>query len=172
MGFFIILVTLLFSVIVIVGILTKVDGEITNEVFVFFLFGLLASLLIAGVTSTIFQHTHEYSEEIKEATNIAALSNGSKSEGLFFLGIGSLEDNQVYYYMEETEDGMNLKNIDVSKVSVKEITDGATPNISTYSNRFKSGKLQFLFGDNMTTKRIISVPEGTVDRDFNVNLDN
>lgn len=128
------------------------------------------TILLSVGTHVILSNTYGYTEKASDTSEIAALSNASKlSNRTLFLGVKTIEDEQVYYYMEKMEDGMIMKSINVDYAIINE-TDDETPNITTYKKTFDNETLSKILGSAGITKTIINVPVGSVDKAFQIDL--
>lgn len=140
-----------------------VSGIVTSLFFGFI--ALLVAMMLQLSADTIFEQEYvKYSEE-----EIKAISNYHEYEGSFFLGSGSVNGKQEYYYMSESEKGINIRSIDASKSYVIE-DNNVTPSIEFRESRFKSKLISKLFFDGIYQEYIIHVPESSIKYDFNIDF--
>lgn len=157
--------------ILLIGLLTKKSESKTFYLLAVFFIGIALSVGIVAAAPSLLSLASETSEVVYEAKEIASLSNGSEVEGKFFLGTGSIDSSPVYYYIEKADDGMRLKSVYASSVVINESSE-EPPSITSYVDRLDNEVLSNLFGTSGVTKIVISVPEGTIDQDFNIDVGN
>jgi len=103
---------------------------------------------------------------LDSTSEIIAFEDNLVTNGSFFLGIGSIDENAYYYYYEKNGDGMNMKRLRVWKATLFYDDE---PRIEKYS--MKADGNWSLFGLVLPeTKYSIYVPEGTISGNFNSDL--
>ena len=106
---------------------------------------------------------------IKE-TKITALTDNTSVEGRKYLFSGYINEEYIYRYLVETEEGKQIKELRNSKNVYIRYDDDNPRIIKEYSD-FKYGWL-WLFGIDFTdTKTIIYIPEGTITKKYEINLE-
>lgn len=131
------------------------------------------SLLLASVLAVAAENIFKYELVEVESTDIIALSNNTQSNISLFLGTGNVDENSVYYYMEDTEKGALMNHVMTENTFINETSNGES-NVKKYENEFTNNVLEkllkFNFGD--VDEVIFNVPNGTIDKDFSVDLNN
>jgi hypothetical protein len=138
-------------------------------VIVFLLFSLLSVFLVNNMG-------YEDGYNINSTTPIVAFSSNSNTSGNFILGSGTIENEMVYYYIEKTNMGNQIKSIPVDN-SVYIVEDNNTqPNISVQQKRTKLPEqfkkwswIHVFIGSEIT---IITIPENSISYEYNVDLSN
>jgi|SRR6478609_775643 len=108
------------------------------------LFGSLIALVIGMFTYIVDEGEDGY----EVASDLKALSVDTSVSGSFFLGIGGFGEDAEYYYIEETDRGMQMDSVEVSdRVFLKEVA-GAEPQIIRHCGKYDSpGWWWFPFND-------------------------
>lgn len=154
----------------VIGVATGWDWEdrILGGISCAFLYGfvalVLASLLQMGAESIFKKEYVKYSED-----EIVALNNTHEYEGSFFLGSGTIDGKQKYYYMIEEEKGINIKSVNAEKSYVKE-DNNKNPKIEYMSSEFTNNVARKLFINGLSSEYIIHIPENSIKYDFNIEL--
>lgn len=107
-----------------------------------------------------------------ERKEIYALNDSSKLEGQKYLFSGYIEENLVYRYVEETNRGKHVEEVDMDCGYIKDIDSDSSPYVEIYSSKFKH-KWYFLFFMDWNVSQgysVFYVPEGTVTNEYDVDL--
>lgn len=133
-----------------------------------------AAIVILGLVNGIYNDSEsviENAERINiEKTELVALNNSSEYTGTFFLAFGSLDEKDEYKFITKDEDGgMEISSISTHNVIIYEIPDATSAYMETSDLDFPS--TWYAFGGENTDKVRFYVPEGSVQKDFNVALD-
>lgn len=152
------------------------------------------SVLLIVLILAINSPTTTTQKTDRTTTNIDTLSLASEEHGSFVLGTGSMDGNEVYYYMAKTPDGDQLRSLNNSEnnVFIKQDADGQPAlidedlyNITHIKNLglaywFDPENVIDIIGDNrtgygnylngeVTEKYIFHVPAGTIIQSYKVN---
>lgn len=155
-----------FIVLLVGGIIGGILGRRNNETFLGFFSGMAVAALL-----TLVPYAASETETVPVVENpIYALKDGVQVEGSFFIGTGTFEEEQYFFYVTNKDEG---KTID--KQLVKDSTliedNGRHPKIVKCDEKFKSKFARFMFGEYRgDTSYKIYVPEGTVTTDFTVDM--
>lgn len=104
--------------------------------------------------------------------NIFALKDNSQSSGSFFLGSGTINEEQYFFYIVETEKGKYFKKAEAKNSFIKEEDGLVQPYMVTYEYRFDSKFARFMYGEyNGDIEYQFVVPRDTVTTDFVVDLE-
>ena len=103
---------------------------------------------------------------------LVAINDGSSMSGDFFLGCGSIDEVDYYFYYYNTSDG-GIKRSEVPvKVSTIYEVDTHTPRIEIYKFEFESDSMNdWLIDSDTRTAYKIYVPKGSVRRHFTFDLE-
>lgn len=130
---------------------------------------LLVTFIVSCTGGLLFTHDTFKEIETAERIQLVALQDNSGVSGNFFLGAGHIDGQPVYTYMYEVEGkGYKVDQIKAGESYVNYCV--GNPYIDKFSYRFKHGLLRFLFIDFYGTDTYIFVPEGTIQKDFNIDL--
>ena len=100
---------------------------------------------------------------------IIALQDNIETNGRFFLGSGTVDENSVYYYMTEDEFGYKMDTVDTDSAYIQYSKD--KPHIETYTPYFTNDFVEFFTGGCLYGSRtIIYVPKGSIVENYNVDL--
>jgi hypothetical protein len=133
------------------------------------LISFLITVIISFTGGILF--THDAFKEVKSAerTQLVALQDNSGVSGNFFLGAGHIDGQPVYTYMYEVEGkGYKVAQVKAGESYVNYCV--GNPYIDKITYQFKPVILRFLFIDFYGTDTYIFVPEGTIQKDFNIDL--
>ncbi|MED4309236.1 hypothetical protein P9256_02090 [Bacillus paralicheniformis] len=155
-----------FLVLLIGGVVGGIIGRRISEASLGSLLGAVAALLLLLVPLFV-SDTEVVAIDEKP---IYALKDGSQVEGAFFIGTGTFEEEQYFFYVTDKGEG---KTIDKQLVKDSTIIEdnGRHPKIVKCNEKFKSKISRFMFGDysgDITYK--IYVPQGTITTDFTVDM--
>lgn len=108
----------------------------------------------------------------QEKREIIALRDNSAQEGNFFLGVGSIREKQYYFYYWKDGDAIKFSKVNAENSEVYEV-ETSRPRVEIKTKETKTGFTLFRYipGKNFTTVKFY-VPEGTVTRDFELDLKN
>lgn len=133
--------------------------------------GLLPAFLIVVVISLCIRV-----EEVKvDEIPLQALKDGSQSEGSFFLGSGTVEGSEYYFFVKETDRGMKRDKVNADYVYIIEDED-EEPRMEVYTNIPATAFGKFMFDDGVIGSEedrtySIIVPNGTVTNEFSIDLE-
>lgn len=163
---------------IVVPIILTVKGELWDFgdgvlVFMFTCFvGVLLSLAImvlgGGIATVSGAPTQ--SEKV-EAVEVISLNDNSNTEGSFFLGSGSVNEELVYYYAYESDKGITVGEIDADEVYIN-YTD-KQPRLEEYQTKFKSEFLNWSFaylGEDSCYYKLY-IPEGSIIEEYKIDLE-
>lgn len=135
-----------------------------------FFYGVVVAMVVI-VIGFFLAHTPEAHRYKTSETPIAALKDNSLTAGVAFLGTGHVEEEQYYFYMENTQNGQRMEKIrtDFAYVMEAETNDAR---LETYGYKFTSKFAIFMFGKKSPDKDYtFVVPKGTVTTDFDVDME-
>jgi hypothetical protein len=171
---------ILFGILAAVGmigiIVLKIIGpwgiEISEIVGVWIGFPLLAffaslcfMILSSGICSCFCNTEYKMTND----KPIIALQDNIETNGRFFLGSGTIDEDPVYYYMAEDEFGYKMDTVDTDFAYIQYSKD--KPHIETYAPYFTNGFVEFFTGGCISGNRtIIYVPKGSIVENYNVDL--
>lgn len=106
-------------------------------------------------------------------TNITALKDNQVTASSYFLGTGSTDGSQYYFYMTESEKGKRMGKISASKRVF--INEGSTtnPRLEKYEAEYTNEFLTFILPDYTFAdyEYVFHIPEETVTTEFNVDME-
>lgn len=157
---------------IVIGIYLTSDAwmELWERVIMTFLLALLCSTL--GVLFAMFSGVFadicaDKTYHVVEDIEIYALQDNITTEGSFFLGSGHVDDELKYFYVEETELGYVVNNVDADNAYIKYTTD-----------RYHLERLSYTF-DNwfvrliafpMNNRYVFYIPDGSIINNYTVDL--
>ena len=157
-------------------LLYDIAYEYTLSTFLFNVaLGSISWIFILGFVYMITTEVVDYKEIEKPTTviELSALKDGSSSSGNFFLGTGTIDSSQYYFYLTQNSKGLQQSKLKIdSDVYLKE-DDSVKPNISKYNKVTDSKFVKFMFGEQLTVEShtIITVPANSVTTEFKVDLE-
>ena len=132
--------------------------------------GVLPFLLLGGLGFAIAQATAPTHPVMSESKPLVALGNDTRvSGGGGFVYVRVSEDNAYNFMSEVPGGGLSMTSIEADKALVMEDAAPQTATVETYSWEFDNGLLHAFYGRTGTT-HTLHVPEGTVRRDFIVDV--
>lgn len=134
----------------------------------------LLALGIFGFTNMVYDSSESVEDNAKrtnvEKVELVALNNSSEYSGTFFLAFGSLDEKDEYKFITRDEEGgMEIDSTRVSNAVVYEIPGATSAYMETAY--LKKESTWFAIGATSEDKVRFYVPEGSVQKDFNVALD-
>lgn len=105
--------------------------------------------------------------ETRETISIYALADNRSTSGNFFLGIGSVDDDVKYYYVEQTELGKHVSSVPADNAY---ITESDTPTLTTVGYHWANSGWNWLGVCLIDNNYIFAVPAGSVTEDYTVDL--
>lgn len=104
---------------------------------------------------------------------LVAVKDNSSINGSFFLGNGTINEDQYYYYLTETSKGIVQQKINIDKniVYLRYIKEGETPRLEEQTTRCESDVLYFLSSWTTKTEYYFYIPEGSITNDFVIDLE-
>ena len=130
---------------------------------------LLVSFILGFLIAVSFGVRAQTEERLVKSTEIVAIADGSGVSGSFFLGSGTVNDVQYYFYYQKEGDGFVQRKVDVSRAVVYEIDkDIVVPNVSLIKDTPVKKNRWVLAGGASTYK--IYVPKGSITTAFNLDL--
>ena len=105
--------------------------------------------------------------ETLETTPIYALADNRTTSGSFFLGIGSVDEDVEYYYVEQTELGKHVSSVPAEH---SYIVESDTPTLTTVGYQWANNGWNWLGVCLIDNNYIFSVPAESVTEDYNVDM--
>lgn len=104
-----------------------------------------AQLAVCLVVNSPTKEVKTYAMPQRE--NIEALSLNESTEGSFFLGCGTVNQEAIYYYMQDTENGFKLQSVDADSAYIKELDNNEAPylQIDTFTDSWIATQPTTLF---------------------------
>ena len=134
--------------------------------------GLVLGMLISIVGSELYYDSTEKYRSISQTEQIYSVFNNDSMSGSFFLGIGSVDSKNYYYYYTQEDRGYkrNKLNGEFHNVYINEKDDIKNPSVKLIEYIPKKNWAYYMFiTPNRHPKTVIfNVPEGTIFKDFNV----
>lgn len=129
-------------------------------------FGLLfGGLIAAGIG---YFPAQNFTED--KTISLVALQDNSTIYGSFFLGSGSINQEQKYFYMKKVGSGFKQDSISADDVIVFE--DDSEPRLVTYESDFVN-PWWFIIGlPSQSKDSEIHIPEGSILKDYKIDLQN
>lgn len=133
--------------------------------FIGFLVAFCGSMIVGCVMST--DANTEYMLENSQA--LVALKDNNTISGRFFLGSGSINSTQYYYYAAENERGIKVDKVATSKCYIQYANSDYR--IEWYEPVFKD-KWRNWFAVQMKDQYcIVYIPDGSITEEFSVDLE-
>ena len=150
---------------------------ITAEIFCCSLVAFILLGLVVGVFFTLpFIETAEMGPKVPDgepySIELVALKDNKAVNGNFFLGTGTIDEDQYYFYLTKTEKGIQQRKLEnTSDVYLNYTENGDTPRIMVQKCRCADPVINFLALDPTFTEYYIYVPEGSITNEFSVDLE-
>ncbi len=110
---------------------------------------------LAGATRPVTVATEE----------LVSLRNGEVASGHFFLGVGTLEGRQYYFYFKKQDSGFVLEKLATDDVTIYE-EDRADGRLVVLRKKFVSSRTYLWALPPLERIHRIHVPKGSIKRDF------
>ena len=132
--------------------------------------GALPFLLLGGLGFAVAQATAPAHPVMSDSKPLVALGNDTRVSGDGgFVYVHVSEDNAYNFMSEVPGGGLSMTSVEADKALVMEDATPQTATVETYSWEFDNGLLHAFYGRTGTT-HTLHVPEGTVRRDFIVDV--
>ena len=125
------------------------------------------AMLIMGIICGAILTFNVPLAETRETSPVYALADNQMTSGSFFLGIGSVDEDIRYYYVEETPLG---KHVDSVAANNSYIVDSNTPTLTVVTYNWESKGWDWLGFCLADPNYIFAVPAGSVTEDYNIDL--
>lgn len=168
---------MLWFIISIVVVVLFVIHEIREEIFsgfeifgwsvTWFIVSLLCSALACAVFSEIADSAASKTYFITEDVDIYAIQDNLTTEGNFFIGSGDVDDELKYFYVEKTEFGYSVTNVDADNTYIQYTTDRC--HLERYTYTFDNWFVR-LIAFPCSTRHVFYVPEGSIINNYTVDL--
>lgn len=163
------IIGILAGIIIAVIEIIKEGYEFTRHISII-IFCLALSTIPLTVCSVICSLCCE-SEYIKtNEIEISALNDKSNISGNFFIGTGYIEEEINYYYVENTEKGKIIKNIEADNVYIVEDNE-EKPRIEKYNAQYKNKICNLIAKNYNNSYKKIYIPENSITNEYNINLE-
>lgn len=142
-------------------------GEICGFGFMWFLAIMICALLAMLFSSAIAEVDAAKTYSVTEDIEIYALQDDVGSEGEFFIGSGHISNELKYFYVEKTELGYTVRDIDADCTYIQYTTDRChiEKQAYTFDNWFVR-----LIAIPMSERYVIYIPEGSIVNNYTVDL--
>lgn len=146
------------------------DGEISS-VFAGFFIGLILGLFVMAPIAWIVDSPPIEDCIVTEHTQyIESLNDNLGTEGRFAIGCGMVKTDMYYYYLEKTEHGLKMNKIEADEVYVCE-EKNCTPRYTYYRITGFKNWYDYIYRVPLDTiNHTLFVPEGTIYRNYNIDL--
>lgn len=105
--------------------------------------------------------------ETRETTAIYALADNRTTSGSFFLGIGSVDEDVKYYYVEKTSLGKHVSSVPAEQAY---IIDSETPSLTVVTYDWEKKGWDWLGFCLVDQSYIFAVPAGSISEDYSIDL--
>ena len=153
-------------------------NEILSNMLVAFVISIIIVFLLFFWFSGALVNNVGYEDgyNINSTTPIVAFSSNSNTSGNFILGSGTIENEMVYYYIEKTNMGNQIKNMLVNNSIYIVENNNIQPNITVQQKRRKIPehlkKWSWISVTLDSPITIITIPENSILYEYNVDLSN
>jgi hypothetical protein len=130
---------------------------------IFGLLGMIASVCITGTIGLCLPSTLK----LCSIHNLVSVSTRDGVSGNFFLGIGSVDSQQYYFYMEKVEEGFVPRKKEITdEILIKE-SNTIQPKLEEYMPSYRN-KILYLFALPIfhDSKYIFTIPKGSIENNF------
>lgn len=138
-------------------------GDVTFALLAGFMIVVMVTLFSSAICDEVCDKTWYTSSDVE----IYALQDNITTEGRFFLGTGQVDGNLKYFYVEDTEFGYTVRDVDADNTYIKN-TDGKC-HLETQSYEFDNWFVR-LIAMPMRERRIFYIPEGSILQNYNIDL--
>ena len=142
-------------------------GEIIGYGSLAFLMSIICAFMVLVLSSAVAEVEAQKTYHIAEDVDIYALQDNVTTEGSFFLGSGNVDGEFNYFYVEKTELGYTVKDIDADQAYIQYTSDRCHIERQTYTfdNWFVN-----LIAVPLSDRYIIYIPEGSILNNYSVDL--
>ena len=152
--------------------------DIGETMLISFILSCAIIILFCTLLSLALVETSGFEDEyeINSTTPIVAFSTGSETVGRYIFGTGTTQNKIMYYYMEKTNMGNQIKSMPVDSSTYIVENNNIEPNI-TVKQKIKRlpdhlkkwGWRESIYESPIT---IITIPENSISYEYNVDLSN
>lgn len=142
-------------------------GEIFGFGILIFFVSLLCSALLCLVSSGVAECEADKTYSITEDVDIYAMQDNLTTGGSFFLGSGHIDDELKYFYVEKTEFGYSVTNVDADNAYIQYSNDRCHLEKHTYT--FNNWFVR-LIAVPCSTRYVFYIPEGSIINNYSVDL--
>lgn len=141
-----------------IGFFAVLGGAIAGIVFFF------------GMLYAIDQNVEKVTK--RDVTELVALSNGSETGGVMFLGSGYINDELTYKYAYKKVEGYAVDAERADRIEeIRYIKDRSKPRIERTETVHKATWANFLTAPFFETHKYVYVPKGTIQETFKIDLE-
>jgi hypothetical protein len=142
-------------------------GDVAMAFFGSFMAGFAIVMMVTLFSSAICDEVCDKTWYTSSDVEIHALQDNITTEGRFFLGSGQVDGNLKYFYVEDTEFGYTVRDVDADNTYIKN-TDGKC-HLETQTYEFDNWFVR-LIAAPMGERRIFYIPEGSILQNYNIDL--
>lgn len=141
--------------------------DIVGLGFLTLLLAMILALMITSISSSIAEVDADKTYHLSEDIEIYALQDNVTTDGSFFLGSGHIDDELKYFYVEKTDLGYTVKNVDADRAYIQYTSDRY--HIEKYSYTFDNWFVR-LIAIPVSERYVIYIPEGSIVNNYSVDL--
>lgn len=142
----------------------SIVGAVFKSVFFSLAMGVILGTIVASFIGIFFKTT----DSTDTITPIVALQNKQGVQGSFFLGTGSVDSTEYYYYLAQQSGGVTLSKIDSDGVIVYQ--DNQPPAIVTFTADFVNPHAYLWAISWHESPTVIHIPKDSIIENYSVDL--
>lgn len=125
------------------------------------------AVVVTIISSSIAEVDADKTYHLSEDIEIYALQDNITTDGSFFLGSGHIDDELKYFYVEKTDLGYTIKNVDADQAYIQYTSDRC--HIEKQSYTFNNWFVR-LIAIPLNDRYVIYIPEGSIVNNYSVDL--
>jgi len=126
-------------------------------------------LLFGAVFSSIIGENLPSTYTLTSSTPIVALKDNQITDGHFFLGCGTVDEDLRYYYAENSSRGYRIKSVDVDNCYI--LYDDDNPRVERYDAVAFKKKRHYIYAMPYGYYYNLYIPHGSIKTEFKVDLE-
>jgi uncharacterized membrane protein len=142
-------------------------GEFVVASLIVIMWAVALVILFVTISSAVCDATCDKTWYTYDDTKIYALQDDVLEQGRFFLGSGYIDSRLKYFYVEDTEIGYVIRNVNADNTYIQ-YTDGEY-HMETQSYKFNHW-LPKLIAIPFSARQIFYIPEGSIVQNYTIDL--
>ena len=142
-------------------------GEILSYGFLMLIAAMSGAFMLTAFSGMIADACADKTWSVVEDVEIHALQDNVTTEGNFFLGSGHIDKELKYFYVEETDLGYTVSNVDADDAYIRYTNDRCRLERQTYEF---NNPWVYLVAIPLGERYVFYIPEGSIINNYSVDL--